>query len=139
VGTSPENDDLRAGGAHFERCCLAPGPSGRLSFDGRHSGAYPLEGDTDWFVLPHAHDLPAGLCEKSVGLAIAIACPRDLVAPPIPVVFRPRHMFGASMPEATVDEDGNSETREHDVCTPPRAGQRRMNTEPQTLTVESAS
>jgi hypothetical protein len=90
-------------------------------------------------VLPYAHDLPAGLREKSVGLAIAIARPRDLVAPPISVVFRPRHVFGAAMPEATVDEDGNSETREHDVCTPPRAGQRRMKTKPQTVTVERAS
>lgn len=66
-------------------------------------------------MLPNPHDFPSRSGQSLIGVAIASSIGLDLVAPEFSIVLRPSPMLWATMPEATVDEDGCSCTRENDV------------------------
>jgi hypothetical protein len=71
-------------------------------------------------VFPYADHMPPGVVKRFIGRTIAAAVRFDLLAPPIRVRLGPRRMLRAAVPEATVDEHGQTGAREENVCSPAR-------------------
>jgi hypothetical protein len=72
----------------------------------------------DRLVCPDADDRPSCLLEVGISAPVTRDVGLDLLPPPFRVRLRPGHVFRAAVPEATVDEDSNSGTRENDVGAP---------------------
>lgn len=66
-------------------------------------------------MLPCSNDGPSTVAQSCVIASIASYVAFDLFPPPLCVGFRWDGMFGASVPEAAVDEDCNACTRQHDI------------------------
>lgn len=77
----------------------------------------------DILVLPETERRPARLVQKTVGVAVAFAIPRDLLRPETGVGLRHRVMDGTTVPEAAVEEDRDPLFGERDVDRPPRERQ----------------
>ena len=131
-GTAGRVSRLGASALAWRPRCLRLGPwvarlmgfVGLLLFTrvGTHSGSI-RDSDTDcrlcWrFVLPDTHNVPACLFQELVGFVIAPTVLLDLVGPIVGVCLGDRVVVWASMPEASVEEDGNSSSRENDVGSP---------------------
>jgi hypothetical protein len=86
-----------------------------------HSEAYldqAVESDDDFagiLVFPDPYDLPSDFLQPSVRVSIASLIGFDLVTPKGNVTLRRGSMLGASMPEATVHENGNLSPCEGDI------------------------
>lgn len=73
-------------------------------------------GNADWiFVLPEAEDLPAASRELCIHTTVPPNVSVQLLRPPLLVRLRPGCVFGAAMPETTVDEDSHVQLPPHDV------------------------
>ena len=68
-------------------------------------------------VLPHTHDQPPIRAQRPVVASIPFPIRRELRPPPVGVRLRRHRVFGAAMPEATIDLHNNPSAREHDVGT----------------------
>jgi hypothetical protein len=66
-------------------------------------------------MLPDAYDGPTGVREPSVHLSVTLDVPVELWSPVPAVGTRGGAVLRASMPEASIDEDGHSSSRKHDV------------------------
>ena len=53
--------------------------------------------------------------DRGIAPLIPLAVTGDLRAPPVGVCLRPRHVIGARVPEAAVDEDRDPLAREEDI------------------------
>lgn len=89
---------------------------------GAHSGSI-RDSDTDCrlcrrFVLPDTYNVPACLFQELIGFVIALTVLLDLVGPIVGVCLSDRVVIWASMPEASVEEDGNPGSRKNDVGSP---------------------
>lgn len=69
----------------------------------------------DVLVLPNPYHGPARISKPSIGVSIALDIGLDFCSPPHGIVLWPRAVLGASMPEASVQEDGNSGDRKGNV------------------------
>lgn len=89
-------------------CCLA----GRVGLD-----EFPdaFGGSIGVFVFPDADDLPASLVETGVCVGVAGDVALDLGSPEVRVLLSWAVMFWATVPEATVQEDGHLGAGEDDV------------------------
>lgn len=91
-----------------------PGPRSGTSISNRRS-----DSGRDGFrrlVLPEAHDLPAGRFQHQRRFDVTVAIGLDLAQPVVGVVLERRAtVLGAAMPEAAVDEDGDSLPGEDNV------------------------
>jgi hypothetical protein len=67
-------------------------------------------------MLPNPDDRPPSLLQALVGVAIPQPVGLDLLAPEVLVRLRPGCVFGAAMPETSVDEDRDARGAEHYVC-----------------------
>src|SRR5688572_5751010 len=76
---------------------------------------HALRGCIGVLVLPHADDLPASASQHVVNLAIPISVPAQLRHPVVTVGLRDHLVLRAVVPEAAVDEDGDSGAGEDDV------------------------
>jgi hypothetical protein len=70
----------------------------------------------DWFVLPDPNDVPATLGERQIGSVITIDVRIEFLLPPRPIGLGHDEMLGAAMPEAAIDENGDSSSPEQDIC-----------------------
>jgi hypothetical protein len=66
-------------------------------------------------VLPDPNYRPSRIAQALVGVPVSTAVRLDLRLPPVGVCLRPRCVLRASVPEAAIYEDGDPETRKHDV------------------------
>jgi len=66
-------------------------------------------------VLPRPQDAPAGVCKRFVHGAVAGNVALELRTPVVGVGLRLSSVLWASVPEATVDEYGESRASKHDV------------------------
>jgi hypothetical protein len=69
-------------------------------------------------MLPDPNDDPSLPSQASIGVEVSVAVRLQFVSPPLRVVLRLGHVFGASVPEASIHEDGNSVATECDVDSP---------------------
>ncbi len=76
------------------------------------------------FVFPYAYNVPASLLELAVGVQVALLDGEDLSPPPVAMCFGPSAMNRASMPEAAVNEDGNTSRTKDDIGAAPEPLQR---------------
>ena len=67
------------------------------------------------FMLPEPHNNPSGALERVGLLAVARGVPRQLRRPVLTIDTRLPTVFGAAMPEAAVDEDGDALSGECNV------------------------
>lgn len=108
------------GPAQIEDCL--PDDQGRLSWQ---------------LVLPETENGPSALLEALAGVQVPLA-----VAPhfriPVALVSGRWHVVGrTAVPEAPIDEDGESDSGESDVCPPSMVeGQRKVDSIPQAEAVE---
>jgi hypothetical protein len=75
-------------------------------------------------VLPKPYDMPPGGFEPFIGLAVALDVLVDLLAPPICIGLGPRTVYGTSVPEASIDKDGDACAWEGHVSPAPCAWKR---------------
>jgi hypothetical protein len=75
-------------------------------------------------MFPETENGPARLSERVVGVAISQPVPLDFGAPVIGVCSRRSAVFGATVPKAAVDEDGDTLCRKDQVGGPTQAGYR---------------
>lgn len=73
-------------------------------------------------MLPIAPDHPAASSQHRVGLTVAFDIVVELPRPPVGIRRRASCVLRAAMPEAAVDEDGQSELAPRDVCTRSQIG-----------------
>src|SRR5947209_16057098 len=66
-------------------------------------------------MLPDPNRLPTRRLQRRIGLGIAANIARQLRRPIRPVGSRHVRMLGATVPEASVDEDSDAGARERDV------------------------
>jgi hypothetical protein len=66
-------------------------------------------------MLPDADHSPASILKDCSRDLVSSAVSMDLLLPPIAVLLRPCPMNRASMPEATIDKDGDTSARKNDV------------------------
>lgn len=69
-------------------------------------------------VLPHAHDGPSLLLKGERLLTIPVDVQAKLFGPEFGSRTRPTVVLRAAMPEATINEDGNLGSDEHQVRSP---------------------
>jgi len=86
--------------------------------------AHPVRDQCGILVLPGAQDSPSRLDKPTISVAIPGAIGLDLRPPPVRVCLGPGDVIRASVPEAAVDVDGDSPSREDDVCAAPEARNR---------------
>jgi hypothetical protein len=67
------------------------------------------------FVLPHAHHDPTSFAQHLVGLRIAGSIPSDLFLPERRTLLGGSMVFRTPVPVTTIDEDGDTGFRKHDV------------------------
>jgi hypothetical protein len=77
-------------------------------------------------VLPNPDHGPPGNAETLIGISVSLLICANLLAPELGVVFGPGGVFGASVPEATVDEHRDAGSSEDDVGSASFAGQHRL-------------
>ena len=88
-------------------------------------------------MLPHSNHRPTGRYKACFRVGVSATVTPDLPPPPLSVCDRPRHVFGASMPEAPVDEDHDAPPRKDDVRPPAQSRERiGMNAKAKSLGVE---
>lgn len=92
-----------------------PEPRSPSAAEGPNVLLHSVCGIDDVLVLPNSETAPPVLFEERVDSSITFSVGVQLVAPPLTVVLRKRGVFRAPVPEATVDEDGHSCSREHEV------------------------
>lgn len=80
-----------------------------------HNFRYESRGCGGIVVLPDSDHQPAGGCQLGVGVAVTGLVAPDLLSPVVGISFRCRPMVWAAVPEATVDEDGDSGSAEDQV------------------------
>jgi hypothetical protein len=66
-------------------------------------------------MSPNPHDGPAGLAEPAIGIPIARNVSFDFCAPPLPIIFGPSPVFGASVPKTAINEYRRLRSRKGDV------------------------
>jgi hypothetical protein len=88
-------------------------------------------------VLPDSDDLPSRISESSIRIAVAALVRVDLLAPPFGVGLRPAGVIGASVPEASVDEDSDALRRKRKVRSAPHARKRPIDPIPKAPTVQN--
>jgi hypothetical protein len=66
-------------------------------------------------MLPNAYYSPSASSQKLSGFAIARLVAFDLSKPISPVAGRHAAVFGAAVPEAAIDEDGNALFRKNEI------------------------
>ena len=66
-------------------------------------------------MFPDSHDPPSGFSQQAVHRQIPPSIANDLGAPEFRVLFRPRGMRGATMPEAAVDKHDEPLFPEHEI------------------------
>jgi hypothetical protein len=135
-GTGGTGAAVAAGLLTIEASCKADdtGASAANSQAGalRLCGAAGVESPADPFcasladlMFPDPDDRPAGGSQPAVRVSVTLDVPLDLAAPPRRIVPRPGDVVRASMPEASVDEDGDFQPSKHHVGLPIQAGDRR--------------
>lgn len=78
------------------------------------------------FVLPHANHGPTGFLESPVCIGISTLVRLYLLAPERRVLLRPGAVGRTTVPEATVDEDGQPLLGEYDISPPAQARKDRL-------------
>lgn len=81
-------------------------------------GENSLGGHCRQLVLPYPDDFPAELTEDAVCVAVTRLIGGEFGLPPLAVRVRPRPMFGASVPEASIHKDGDPGAAERDIDGP---------------------
>lgn len=66
-------------------------------------------------VFPEPEDAPPGGLKCGRLSSVSGLVVHELLVPVLGIRCRPRAMVGTPMPEATIDEDGDPRSREHDV------------------------
>jgi hypothetical protein len=90
-------------------------------------------------VLPHANHHPSRIRQPRIRVGITSPVLLELVSPPLGVALRTQVTIRAAVPEAPVDEHGNSRSREDDVGAPAESRKGSdVNAVAQALTVQSA-
>jgi len=74
-------------------------------------------------MLPKTKDSPASACQTLIRVPISTPVAIDLLAPPRCVCFRPSSVRRTAVPEAAIDEDGNSRAQERNVSAAARSWQ----------------
>jgi hypothetical protein len=69
-----------------------------------------------WLMRPNPHYLPAELTKASIGIRIARTVGFDLGAPESGVLLWPGGVEWTPVPEASIDENGDTRSKEYDVC-----------------------
>jgi len=69
-------------------------------------------------ALPYTQGQPTRLSKSSIGIAVALSVPFELVPPPLCIRLRPSGVFWTSVPKAAIDEDGNSSPGKDDISLP---------------------
>jgi hypothetical protein len=67
-------------------------------------------------VFPYPDDLPTKGVQPLIGVGIPEAIGFDLFPPENGIALRPGGMLGTAMPEATVDEYGDTNAGKYDIC-----------------------
>jgi hypothetical protein len=75
-------------------------------------------------VFPDARNIPSGLAEEPIGLAVTGNVPQDLRAPVLSVGLGDAAVIRAAMPVAAVHEHGYLRSREHQIGTAIQGRQR---------------
>lgn len=82
-------------------------------------------------VFPHSNNRPAGRDKPFRRLLVTDTSSLNLRPPEVAVVAWPGHMIGTTVPEATVDKNGDTCLRKHDVgAAPQRMFRCQINAEP---------
>jgi hypothetical protein len=68
-------------------------------------------------VLPNPEHRPPAALEDIRCLRIPLHCRKYFGAPPLPIGARQREVPGTAMPVAAIDENRDSLTPKHQVCT----------------------
>jgi hypothetical protein len=76
-------------------------------------------------VRPHAHDRPTIAAKPCIGISVTSLIRDDLFTPKLRIPLRPRRVRRATMPKATIDENGNARATECNVRNPAGLGQHR--------------
>ena len=75
----------------------------------------PGNDEVGWLVLPSPNHGPSSSKEHLVGVIVPLSVTPNLVGPELRVSLRDCVMFGATVPETTVDEYGDSCARKDEV------------------------
>lgn len=78
-------------------------------------GKDALDGLIRVFMFPYSKHLPARLSESFVGIGVPLSVGCDLLEPPFRVGFGDAPVQRTAMPEATVQEHGDTRPEEHEV------------------------
>ena len=114
-------------------------PIGRVSRPAVQQQRHSISRVAHGFVLPHSNNDPTGAAERLVIATVAVSVDSQLGLPPFPVRFREDSVIGAGVPEASVDEHGDTKARERDVDVAPWSTWRLMiDSEPEPSAVEFA-
>ncbi len=87
-------------------------------------------------MLPDAHRLPSSLDKTTIGVGISLPVRLDLLTPPGRVLLGPRPVLRTPVPEAAVDEHGETEPRERDVHRTPRIRDAVVHAKPKAFPVQ---
>lgn len=71
------------------------------------------------FVLPDSKHRPMKLTQSTIGVYVPLDVRCEFLFPPVSVCSRSGSVFGAHVPETSIDEDGDLMTWENDVGTAP--------------------
>jgi hypothetical protein len=107
------------------------------ALDGRHRRTRPSsgllsrqhllnagDGICGVFVFPDSDNGPSGRSKRAFIRDVSLPVGVEFAGPPFDVGLRERGVFGASVPEAAIDEHDHARDREDDVCLAPKAGDR---------------
>jgi hypothetical protein len=97
---------------------LKPAPASNDVYDafGRFVGT---------LMRPDANDTPTRGTQASIGIRVSGAVGLDFVTPKLRVALWPGGVLRATVPEAAIDEDGDSGAGKNDIGDPPRLVQQR--------------
>lgn len=99
----------------------------------------PIRCDQRIFVFPHVNRKPVQLLELGVLATIPFLIRSKLFAPPLGVVLRENAVVSASVPEASIDEHGDSCASESHVGRAGEPTEPDAVTEPSTVELSSES
>lgn len=67
-------------------------------------------------VLPEPKNRPPQLQQMTIGVPVALDIPTEFGLPPIGIVLRSDPVLRATVPEASIHEDGDSRRAEEEIC-----------------------
>ena len=67
------------------------------------------------FVLPEPKNRPPQLHQMTIGVPVALDIPAEFGLPPIGIVLRSDPVLRATVPEASIDEDGDPRGAEEQI------------------------